>query len=321
MANGITNKRLFITGGAGFIGSHLVEKLIEHNEVIIYDNFCRNALQYTELAKNPNVKIIEGDVLDQQKLKWEMKNVDICIHAAAIAGIYSVVKNSTLTMKVNFIGTYNALEAAVKNNVKRFIDFSTSEVYGPFIFRGKETDATTLGPVGERRWVYAVSKLAGEHFAHTYAEDYDIEIITIRPFNIYGPRQIGEGAIQQMVRRALRNEDIIVYNDGTQIRAWCYISDFIEALYNALYLEEAKNQLFNIGNPQTTITVLGLAQKIMQMTQSTANIIFKVHPGPEVEMRVPDISKACSLLHFTPKINLEDGLKSTIEWYKSFLVA
>jgi nucleoside-diphosphate-sugar epimerase len=315
----LKGKLILITGGAGFIGSHIVEKLADDNMIIIYDNFCRNALQYTNLARHKNVRIVEADVLDQARLKAEMRNVDICIHAAAIAGIYSVVKNSTLTMKVNFIGTYNVLEAAVKNNIKRLIYFSTSEVYGPFVYKGKETDATTLGPVGQKRWVYSISKLASEHFAYTYAEDYDIEIVSVRPFNIYGPRQIGEGAIQQMIKRALVNEDLIIYNDGSQIRSWCYISDFISAFYKILYLDEAKNQLFNIGNPQATITVLGLAQKIIEMTASTSKIVFKEHPGPEVEMRVPDINKAIKLLDFRPKVGLQEGLKLTIDWYKDYM--
>ncbi len=312
-------KKIFITGGAGFIGSHIVEALADYNQITIYDNFCRNALQYTNLSRHKNVNIIEGDVLDQQKLKLEMKNKDICIHAAAIAGIYSVVKNTTLTMKVNFIGTYNVLEAAIKNKIKRFVYFSTSEVYGPFVYKGKETDSTTLGQIGEKRWIYAISKLASEHFAFAYAEDYDIEIVLIRPFNIYGPRQIGEGAIQQMIKKALTNENITVYNDGNQIRSWCYISDFMEAFCKTLYFEEAKNQLFNIGNPQATITVLALAQKIIQMTNSSSKIVFKDHPGPEVEMRIPDIHKAFSLLNFNPKISLEDGLKLTINWYRNLV--
>jgi len=313
----ICNKTIFITGGAGFIASHLIERLINENNIIVYDNFTRNALKFTEISNHPNLNIIKGDVLESEHLCHSMKNLDICIHAAAIAGIYSVTNNATLTMKVNFIGTYNALEAAVKNKVKRFIDFSTSEVYGPFVYKGKETDSTTLGPVGEKRWVYAVSKLAGEHFAHTYKEEYDLDVITIRPFNVYGPRQVGEGAIQQMVNQALKNEDLTIYNDGTQIRAWCYVTDFVDALYSALFKEEAKNQIFNIGNPEATVTVLGLAEKIIEMTESKSKIIFKAHPGPEVAMRVPDISKASSLLNYYPKVNLENGLQKTIEWYKN----
>lgn len=315
----VKNKTIFITGGAGFIASHLIERLIDDNKVVIYDNFARNAFHYTNLDKHTNITVIKGDVLDYEHLSSTMKDVDICIHAAAIAGIYSVGKKAIHTFKVNFLGTYNALEAAVQNGVKRFVDFSTSEVYGPFVYRGKETDSTTLGPIGEKRWVYAISKLAGEHFAHTYEEEYGLAVVTIRPFNIYGPRQVGEGAIQQMVHRALKNEDIVVYNDGTQIRSWCYISDFVDAFCRVLYMENAKNQSFNIGNPQATITVLGLAEKIIAMTKSHSKIIFRAHPGTEVEMRVPDISKAHSLLGYEPKISLSHGLKQTINWYKKHL--
>lgn len=315
----IKGKRIFITGGAGFIASHLIERLINENQVVIYDNLHRNAFQYTGLNKHPNLKFIKGDVLDREGLTIAMRGADICVHAAAIAGIYSVGENATLTMKVNFIGTYHSLEASVKNSVKRFLDFSTSEVYGPFVYRGKETDSTTLGPIGEKRWVYAVSKLAGEHFAHTYEEEYGLEVVTVRPFNVYGPRQVGEGAIQQMINRALKNENIIVYNEGNQIRSWCYITDFIDALCNSIFMEQSKSQVFNIGNPQATITVLGLAEKIIKMTNTKSKIVFRNHPGPEVEMRVPDISKACSLLDFKPKVNLEDGLRKSIDWYKMLL--
>ncbi|MBI4682250.1 MAG: NAD-dependent epimerase/dehydratase family protein [Nitrospirae bacterium] len=319
MGDKIKNKKILITGGAGFIASHLIEKLIDDNKVVIYDNLLRNAFQFTKFKKHPNLNFIKGDVLDLESLTNAMKDADICVHAAAIAGIFSVGKKTTLTMKVNFIGTYHALEAAIKNNVKRFIDFSTSEVYGPFVYRGKETDSTTLGPVGEKRWVYAISKLAGEHFAHTYEDEYGMEVVTIRPFNVYGPRQMGEGAVQQMVKCALRNDNITVYNDGTQIRSWCYVTDFVNALYNALYVKDASNHIFNIGNPQATVTVLGLAEKIISMTKSKSKIVFKTHPGSEVEMRVPDISKACSLLGCTPEVSLEEGLRKSINWYKKHL--
>ena len=314
-------KHVFITGGAGFIASHFIESLLDEHRVTVYDNLLRNALQFTRLRDHPRLTFIEGDVLDADKLARSMAGADVCVHAAAIAGIYSVGRKATLTMKVNFLGSYHALEAAVRNGVKRFVDFSTSEVYGPFVYRGKETDETTLGQVGEKRWVYAVSKLASEHFAHCYAEEYGLAVTSVRPFNVYGPRQIGEGAVQQMVRRALRGEDITVFNDGTQIRSWCYVTDFVGGLKNALSHEEAVGEVFNLGNPQATITVLGLAQTIIRMTGSRSGIVFKPHPGPEVEMRVPDISKARKLLGYEPTVGLEEGLGHCIEWDREHLDA
>lgn len=309
--------RILITGGAGFIASHFIERVVHENEVIVYDNFTRDAIQFTSLSHHHNVNLVEGDVLDSSKLSEAMRGVDICIHAAAVAGIYSVDESAVRTMKVNFMGVYNALEACMKNKVKRFIGLSTSEVYGPSVYKGKEKDCTTLGPIGKKRWIYAVSKLAAEHFAHAYRGEYGLEVITIRPFNVYGPRQVGEGAIQQMVRIALKDEDIVVYNDGTQIRAWCYITDFVDALDKIVNIANSECQVFNIGNPQATITVLSLAEKILRMCGSKSKVIFEKHPGAEVELRVPDISYARRVLGFHPEVSLEDGLRRTIGWYRS----
>jgi UDP-glucose 4-epimerase len=189
---------IFVTGGAGFIASHLIERIVGEHQVTVFDNLHRNAMKFANFEGHSNFTFIQGDVLDAETLSKAMAGADICVHAAAIAGIYSVGESLTVTMKVNLIGAYNALEGSAANKVRRFIDFSTSEVYGPFVYRGKETDQTSLGPVGERRWIYAVSKLAGEHFAHAYGEDEKFEVVTVRPFNVYGPRQVGEGAIQQM---------------------------------------------------------------------------------------------------------------------------
>lgn len=313
-------KRILITGGAGFISSHLIEKIVDNYEIVVYDNMIRNSIEYTRLLDHKNLKLVAGDVLDANQLNNAVKGVDILIHAAAIAGIYSVGNNATNTMRVNFIGSYNALEAAVKNGVKRFIDFSTSEVYGPYVYKGKETDATTLGAVGEKRWVYAVSKLAAEHLAHTYNEKYGLEVITVRPFNVYGPRQIGEGAVQQMIKRALKNEPITIYNQGTQIRSWCYVKDFVDGLEKTIILPEAAGHIFNIGNPLGTVTNIELALKIKYLTSSNSVFEFKKHPGPEVEIRVPDIENAERILNFAPQISLEEGIKNTINWYKEHLL-
>lgn len=310
------NKKIFVTGGAGFIASHIIERLVEENDITIYDNLKRNAYKYSSLVNKGNVKLIEGDVLDFEKLCKSMSGSDVCIHAAAIAGIYSVGNSLTTTMKVNLLGTYNALESAKINSISRFMDFSTSEIYGPFVYRGNEEQPASVGPASEKRWIYAVSKLAAEHFAHAYSVDYGMNVTTVRPFNVYGPRQVGEGAIQQMTTRALNNEDIVVYNDGTQIRSWCYVDDFADAFILAIDNEGAYGEIFNFGNPQSTTTILSLAESVLRITNSKSKIIFKPHPGPEVEMRVPDISKAHRILGFTPKVGFEEGLIRAIDWYK-----
>jgi len=316
--NKIENKTIFVTGGAGFIASHIIDRLIDNNKVTIYDNYTRDSVCFDkDLITHENLTLIKGDVLDSVYLSKSMKGSDIVVHCAAIAGIFSVSSSPTTTMKVNLIGTYNVLEAALEHNVKQVIDFSTSEVYGSFVYKGKETDNTTIGPVGQKRWTYAIGKLASEHLAHSYAEEYDLNAISVRPFNVYGPRQIGEGAIQQMIIRALSNEDITIYNDGLQIRAWCYVSDFTDAFIKILE-RNINNQTINIGNPQASTNIVTLAQKIIEMTDSLSTIVFKKHPGEEIEVRIPDIEKAHDLLDYIPAVGLEEGLRKTIKWYKQY---
>ena len=165
----IEGKKIFITGGAGFIANTLIRHYIEKNEIIVYDNFHRDTLTGSGLANHPNMTIIKGDVLDADLLTLSMKGANVVIHAAGIAGIDTVIKNPVKTMQVNMIGTSNALEAARVNSVSdRFIDFSTSEVFGSMAFRSSEDDHTVAGSAGEARCTYAVSNLAVEHLGHVY---------------------------------------------------------------------------------------------------------------------------------------------------------
>jgi UDP-glucose 4-epimerase len=313
MPNG---QRIVITGGAGFIGSYLVGRLAERNTIVVYDNLHRDAIRFTALLEHPHVSFVQGDVLDRDRVREAVRGANLVVHAAAIAGIYSVGERVSTTLEVNLLGTVSVLEAAVAAGVRRVVEFSTSEVYGPFVYRGKENDQLSIGPTGEKRWVYALSKLAGEFFAYACATDHGMSVTTLRPFNVYGPRQVGEGAIQQMIHRALADEDITVFNDGTQVRSWCYIDDFVDGVMRALRAEDRGHATFNLGNPQATTTVLGLAHAIIRLSGSRSRIVFKPHPGPEVEMRIPDISRAQEKLEFSPRVGLEDGLQRTIAWYR-----
>ena len=146
--------------------------------------------------------------------------------------------------------------------------------------------------------------------------EYGLKVATVRPFNIYGPRQVGEGAIRQMILKALRNEPITVYNDGTQIRSWCYVTDFVNAVLSIMECKEAWGEIFNIGNPQGTISVLNLANTIVRLAKSSSRIEFKKHPGPEVYLRVPNIEKARRILNFEPRVDLERGLEKAIAFYR-----
>lgn len=316
----LKNKKIFLTGGAGFIGTSLISRLINDNEIVVYDTYQRNAIQYAEFSKHPNLTLIQGDVLDGDKLKDAIKDSNIIIHLAAIAGIDTVVKSPTTTMKVNMIGTYNVLEAIMTlDEVERFVDFSTSEVYGSYAYKLQERDTTSMGAVGEARWTYAISKLAGEHLSFGYYLEFGIPMVSIRPFNIYGPRQVGEGAIHIFITRALKNEDVNIHGDGDQIRSWCYISDIVDGTLQTLEKKEAIGHVFNIGNPRGTVTILSLAEKIVTKSESKSKIKFVPKNYVDVELRIPDIEKAKKILGYNPKIDLDEGLQRTIDWYRAKL--
>jgi UDP-glucose 4-epimerase len=314
----IENKVIFITGGAGFIANTIISRLVEKNKIIVYDNFHRDTLSASIYANHKNISIIKGDVLDLEALTKAMKGSNIVIHAAGIAGIDTVIKDPVKTMRVNMIGTANALEAAHLNNITdRFIDFSTSEIFGSYAFKSTEEDNTVSGSAGEARWTYAVSKLAGEHLAHAYFKKYNLPTVTVRPFNVYGPGQTGEGAIQIFIKKALKNEDIIINGDGNQIRAWCYVDDFVDCIMLALVKKEAIGESFNIGNARAVTTILGLAETVFRVLKSDSKIIFKEALSADVELRIPSVDKAKNLLGFKSKIDLEEGVLKTAEWMRT----
>ncbi|MDX2171900.1 MAG: NAD-dependent epimerase/dehydratase family protein [Bacteroidota bacterium] len=314
----ITNKTIFITGGAGFIANTLIKHYINNNKIVVYDNFHRDTLTSSTVASHANLGIVKGDVLDIAALTDAMKGADIVIHAAGIAGIDTVIKNPVRTMQVNMIGTANALEAALANGIKdRFIDFSTSEVFGSMAFKSSETDQTVSGSAGEARWTYAVSKLAGEHLAHAYFKQYQLPVVTVRPFNVYGPGQTGEGAIQIFIKKALKNEDIHIDGDGSQIRAWCFVDDFVDCLIRCVEHPKAIGESFNIGNSRAVITILGLAQLVCRVLKSDSKIVFDAPLSADIAIRIPSVEKTKEILDFKAQVDLEEGVLRTAEWMKT----
>ena len=312
-------KKIFITGGAGFIANTIIKRFIKTHEIIVYDNFERDTLSSSGLSNHKNLTIIKGDILDYSTLLKSMKfNIpDIVIHAAAIAGIDTVIKYPVKTMRVNMIGTANVLEVCQKLGIKdRVIEFSTSEVFGSMAFKSKEEDQTVAGSAGEARWVYAVSKLAGEHLAKAYTTQYDLPVVTIRPFNVYGPGQSANGALQIFIEKALRGEDIHIDGDGNQIRAWCYVDDFVDCLEECITNPKAIGESFNIGNPRAVITILGLAQTICRVLNSKSKIVFDPPLSADVAIRIPSVEKAKEVLGFTSKIDLEEGILKTAKYIK-----
>jgi UDP-glucose 4-epimerase len=291
------------------------------NKIIAYDNFHRDTLTGSEYAKHKNLTIVRGDVLDYGSVYENMKGADIVIHAAAIAGIDTVIKKPTNTMRVNMIGTANVLEAAKEHKVlDRVVDFSTSEVFGSKAFKSTEKDDTISGTAGEARWTYAVSKLAGEHLSMAYYKEFKLPTVSVRPFNVYGPGQTGEGALQIFIKRALKDEDIFIYGDGNQIRAWCYVDDFVDGLMRCIENHDAIGESFNIGNARAVVTIYGLAQTVLRVLNSKSKIIYKPPLSADIELRIPSVEKAERILGFKAQYDLEYGIEQTAKWIEKHLL-
>ncbi len=314
----LSGKRIFITGGAGFIGTTLARRLVDDNLVVALDNLHRDALSGTPLAEHPNFDFHQADVLDRDAVLELARGATHIVHCAAIAGVDTVRESPVRTMRVNVVGTYHALEAALatKDTLERFVDFSTSEVFGTHAFNVSEGQVSTIGSVGEARWTYAVSKLAGEHMAHAYHDEFGLPTVTVHPFNIYGPGQIGGGAIRAFIEAALAERDLIIHGDGSQIRAWCYVDDMVEGALLCLERPEAVGHAFNIGNSRSTVTVVDLAQRVKRLTGCSGELVFQPLHYADVELRIPNVQKARELLGFEARVDLDEGLAKTIAWYR-----
>jgi UDP-glucose 4-epimerase len=315
----LSGKRIFITGGAGFIGTTLAKRLVDANEIIAADNLHRDALSGTDLADHPNFEFHEVDILEADTMKELAAGATHIVHCAAIAGVHTVLESPVRTMRVNVIGTYNLLEAAVStlDTLERFVDFSTSEVFGTHAFNVQEGQVSTIGSVGEARWTYAVSKLAGEHMAHAYHDEVGLPTVTVHPFNVFGPGQIGGGAIRAFIEDALAQRDLTVYGDGSQIRAWCFVDDMVDGTLLVLERPEAVGQAFNIGNNRSTVTIYDLALRVNRLTGNPGSIVFRPLDYADVELRIPNVDKARELLGFDAKVELDEGLERTIAWYRT----
>jgi len=318
----IKNKRIFLTGGGGFIGSKLAEALGKENEILVYDIFLRDSLRYKKINSG-NFTVIDGDILDYDKLKKACEDFkpQIAVHLAAIAGVDTVIRNPIRTMDINIVGTMNFLKALKKysGKLERVVNLSTSEVLGAYSYKSSEKSGTKFAPVGEARWTYSVSKVAGEHLAYSFFKEYGYPIVTIRPFNIYGPGQIGEGAIQIFIKNAVRNKNIEIHGDGDQIRSWCYIDDMMEGIMLSLTNKKAIGEIFNIGNPKGTVTISSLAEKIVSLCKTKSKIVYVPKNYVDVELRIPTIEKAEKLLGYKPKVDLNDGIVKTFAWYNKYL--
>lgn len=303
-----------ITGGAGFLGSYLCERFLKEGyKVICMDNLITGSLSnISHLDKNPNFKFIKHDVSKYIDIK---DDIGIVLHFASPASPIDYLNYPIQTLKVGSLGTHNALGVAKEKKAK-FLLASTSEIYGdPKVHPQKESYYGHVNCIGPRG-VYDESKRFAEALTMAYRKTHEIDTHIVRIFNTFGPRMRREDgrAIPNFISQALKNEPITVYGKGTQTRSFCFVFDLIEGIY--LLSQSDIHDPVNLGNP-VEMKILDLAKLIIKFTKSKSKIVYKPLPKDDPKVRQPDITRAKKLLKWKPKINLEEGLKETIEWFKN----
>jgi dTDP-glucose 4,6-dehydratase len=316
MVSGEQMKRSLVTGGAGFLGSHLCDRLLaEEHEVICLDNLITGDTEnIAHLMANKKFSFINYDVTNYLFVEGK---IDYIFHFASPASPIDYLKLPIQTMKVGSLGTHKALGLA-KAKGARFFIASTSEVYGdPLIHPQTEDYWGNVNPVGPRG-VYDEAKRFAEAMTMAYHRYHGVETRIIRIFNTYGERmRINDGrAIPAFMSQALRNEDVTVFGDGSQTRSVCYVSDLIDGIYRLMMSDY--DMPMNIGNPEE-VTMLELAKEIIQLTGSRSKIIFQDLPQDDPKVRQPDITKAKEILHWNPKVRRQDGLEKTLRYFKAKL--
>jgi UDP-glucose 4-epimerase len=278
----------------------------------------RDSLKDRHFRHHKNLRLIEGDLLEHEKLAQALETTrpTHIVHCAAVAGIDTVIKRPVHTLEVNMVGTAHVLRAAVGlERVERVVCFSSSEVFGETAFQSDENAQTVIGRIGVARWTYAVSKLSGEHLAIAYHTQHGLPTTVLRPFNIYGPGQVGEGALSRFVQRALKGQDLEIHGDGTQIRAWCYIDDMVRGVLLALTHPGAVGETFNIGNQRAVVTIYGLANTVIRVLKAASEVRFVRKDYADIELRVPSVGKARDVLGFEAEVELEEGIERTAAYY------
>jgi len=307
--------RTLITGGAGFLGSHLCDYLLDKgHEVICMDNLITGSLNNIKHIKSDKFKFIEHNVTQFINLEGSL---DYILHFASPASPIDYLKFPIPTLKVGALGTHNALGLAKKKN-SVFLIASTSEVYGdPLIHPQEENYWGNVNPVGPRG-VYDEAKRFAEAITMAYHRYHNIDTKIVRIFNTYGPRmRINDGrAIPNFIKQALTGENLTAYGDGSQTRSFCYVSDLIDGIYRLLISD--LNDPVNIGNP-IEMNIKQMAEKILQATNSHRKVVYMPLPMDDPKVRQPNIGKAIKYLNWNPKVHLNEGLKTTIEYFKEQL--
>jgi len=312
--------KVLVTGGAGFIGSHLVDRLLKDGfEVHVIDDLSTGKLEnVAHYQGKENFHFIKGDIRDFDLIKKTVKDIDAAFHEAALVSVLRSVKNPLYTNEVNVIGTLNLLKACLGSGVKCFIYGSSTAIYGDAEDLPIKEDSIPK-PISP----YAVSKLAAENYVNVFHKVYGLKTVCLRYFNVYGPRQTYgpySGAITIFINRLLSNQPPIIYGDGEQTRDFTEVRDIVDANMLALEKHNAVGQVFNIatGVPTTINSLAELLQKIMGKTELKA--IYKNQRPGDIRHSYADISKVRKMLGYEPKIGLREGLTKLVEWWSTHKV-
>ncbi|EKD90492.1 MAG: NAD-dependent epimerase/dehydratase [uncultured bacterium] len=314
---------ILVTGGAGFIGSHLIDKLLDQNhKVVCLDNLSTGLRKNINgYFKNKKFTFIKGDINNLNLIKKLIRQSDLIFHLAAVVGVSNVLENPILGIHTNSRSSSYIIEDAFRYK-KQLVYASSSECYGknPAKIFSENTTDSVFGPPHITRWWYATAKLLEEHLILSYSK-LGFCGSAARLFNVYGPRSqnpVYSNVIPKFITQALKKENVTIFGDGKQIRSFTFIDDTINALIKISATRKASGEVINIGRPQP-ISILKLAKTIISITNSKSKIVFIKNPKDfeEPKFRIPDDTKLLSLANYSCNITLEEGLQKTIEWYKN----
>ena len=314
----MNGKKILLTGGAGFIGHHVAQALRGDNEIYVVDNLYRTRAAPAWLAAQPDVRFLHSDIRELEAVRRFLPpDLTHLIHLAAVAGVDTVRNDPVGSTRSNLEGSL-AVSSLAEGfpGLERLVFFSSSEVYGPHAAGADESDIDLRLHIEEPRWTYAVSKLAGEMLVYQLGRQSGLPVTVVRPFNVYGPHQLGESAVHAFALQALTGRPMRIRGTGQQRRAWCHVHDVVQGLLLILASRRAEGEVFNLGNPSGVCTVRELALAIRQAARSRSPLQEEALTFEDVQDRVPSIRKAEAQLGFTPRVTLRAGLEDTVRWYE-----
>ena len=306
--------KILVTGGAGFIGQNLVNRIVESNDVVVFDNGFRGSFTKSD---NKKIKFVNGDITKISDWDKIPSDIDSIFHLGAINGTKFFYEIPEKVLDVNIRGVQNLLEFSRKHDIDDILFTSSSEVYGyPKIFPTPETEELSIPDVYNPRFSYSSSKIIGEVLCVNFAKKYNLKHTVVRYHNIYGPNMGHEHVMPQFIHKLIKNEEFFVEGDGTETRSFCFIDDAIDATLLVNHDNSFTNRIFNVGNDVET-SINDLLELLSRISGKLIESKFKPKDHAGTKRRVPDISKARST-GYIPKITLEDGLKITYDWYSKY---